>query len=71
MQAAARQHGGTMTVKWENNWFTVRILLPIPEKRINVRGLLAVCTKNDPSLLVISTGNFDTELKLLQIVPPK
>lgn len=21
-----------MTVKWENSWFTVRILLPIPEK---------------------------------------
>ena len=50
VQAAARQHGGTMTVKWENSWFTVRILLPIPEKRINVRGLLAVCTKNGPSL---------------------
>ena len=32
VQAAARQHGGTMTVKWENSWFTVRILLPIPEK---------------------------------------
>ena len=32
VQAAARQHGGTMTVKWENNWFTVRILLSIPEK---------------------------------------
>ena len=32
VQVAARQHGGTMTVKWENSWFTVRILLPIPEK---------------------------------------
>ena len=32
VQAAARQYGGTMTVKWENSWFTVRILLPIPEK---------------------------------------
>ena len=32
VQAAARQHGGTMTVKWENSWFTVRILLPIPKK---------------------------------------
>ena len=32
VQAAARQHGGTMIVKWENSWFTVRILLPIPEK---------------------------------------
>ena len=32
VQAAAWQHGGTMTVKWENSWFTVRILLPIPEK---------------------------------------
>jgi len=32
VQAAARQHGGTMIVKWENSWFTVRILLPIPKK---------------------------------------
>ena len=32
VQAAARQHDGTMTVKWENSWFTLRILLPIPEK---------------------------------------
>ena len=32
VQAAARQHNGTMTVKWENGWFTLRVLLPIPEK---------------------------------------
>ena len=32
VRAAAGQHDGTMTVKWENQWFTVRILLPIPEK---------------------------------------
>ena len=28
VRAAAQQHDGTMTVKWENGWFTVRILLP-------------------------------------------
>ena len=28
VRAAAQQHDGTMTVKWENEWFTVRILLP-------------------------------------------
>ena len=28
VRAVAQQHDGTMTVKWENGWFTVRILLP-------------------------------------------
>ena len=28
VRAAAQQHDGTMTVKWGNGWFTVRILLP-------------------------------------------
>ena len=28
VRAAAQQHDGTMTVQWENGWFTVRILLP-------------------------------------------
>ena len=32
VQRYTRQYGGTMTVKWENSWFTVRILLPIPKK---------------------------------------
>ena len=33
VRAAAQQHGGTMTVKWENGWFTLRVLLPLPAER--------------------------------------
>ena len=32
LRALAQQHGGSMTVHWENRWFTVRILLPLPKK---------------------------------------
>ena len=32
LRALAQQHGGSMTVHWENQWFTVRILLPLPKK---------------------------------------
>ena len=28
VRAAAESHGGTMTLHWENQWFTLRILLP-------------------------------------------
>ena len=28
VRAAAETHGGTVTLHWENEWFTVRILLP-------------------------------------------
>ena len=28
VRAAAEKRGGTMTLHWENEWFTVRILLP-------------------------------------------
>ncbi len=28
VRAAAEAHGGTLTLHWENEWFTVRILLP-------------------------------------------
>ena len=28
VRAAAQNHDGTMTVQWENEWFTVRVLLP-------------------------------------------
>ena len=31
VQAAARRHDGTMTLHWADGWFTLRILLPIPE----------------------------------------
>jgi len=30
VRAAAQQHDGTMTLKWENEWFTLRVLLPLP-----------------------------------------
>ena len=32
LQATAQRHGGSMTVHWENEWFTLRVLLPVPEK---------------------------------------
>ena len=32
VQAAARRHDGTMTLHWADGWFTLRILLPVPEK---------------------------------------
>ena len=32
LRALAQQHGGSMTVHWENRWFTVRVLLPLPKK---------------------------------------
>jgi hypothetical protein len=25
------QHGGSMTLHWENNWCTLRILFPLPK----------------------------------------
>ena len=28
LRAAAQQHGGSMTVHWEDGWFTLRVLLP-------------------------------------------
>ena len=31
LDATARQHGGSMTLHWENEWFTLRILLPVPK----------------------------------------
>ena len=33
LQATAQSHGGSMTVHWENEWFTLRVLLPVPEKK--------------------------------------
>lgn len=27
------QHGGSMTMHWENNWCTLRILFPLPQKQ--------------------------------------
>lgn len=30
VRAAAQRYGGTLTLHWENNWFTLRVLLPIP-----------------------------------------
>lgn len=32
LRTLAQQHGGSMTVHWENQWFTVRMLLPLPKK---------------------------------------
>lgn len=32
VQAAAQHHDGTMTLHWADGWFTLRILLPVPEK---------------------------------------
>ena len=31
IRAAAQHHDGTMTLHWADGWFTLRILLPIPE----------------------------------------
>lgn len=28
VRAAAETHGGTVTLHWENEWFTLRVLLP-------------------------------------------
>ena len=28
VRAAAEARGGTMTLHWENEWFTLRVLLP-------------------------------------------
>jgi len=28
VRAAAEKRGGTMTLHWENEWFTLRVLLP-------------------------------------------
>ena len=30
VRAAAQRHGGTLTLHWENNWFTLRALLSNP-----------------------------------------
>ena len=32
VRTAAQQHGGSMTMHWENNWCTLRILFPLPKK---------------------------------------
>ena len=32
VQAAAQDHDGTMILHWADGWFTLRILLPIPEE---------------------------------------
>lgn len=32
IRAAAQHHDGTMTLHWADGWFTLRILLPVPEK---------------------------------------
>lgn len=31
VRTAAQQHGGSMTLHWENNWCTLRILFPLPK----------------------------------------
>ena len=31
VRAAAEKRGGTMTLHWENEWFTLRVLLPLPK----------------------------------------
>ena len=28
VRAAAEAHGGTLTLRWEGEWFTLRVLLP-------------------------------------------
>ena len=33
LRTAAQQHGGSMTLHWENNWCTLRILFPLPENK--------------------------------------
>lgn len=32
LRSVAQQHGGSMTLHWENQWFTLRVLLPLPQK---------------------------------------
>jgi len=34
VRTAVQQHGGSMTLHWENNWCTLRILFPLPQKQI-------------------------------------
>ena len=31
VRTTAQQHGGSMTLHWENNWCTLRILFPLPQ----------------------------------------
>ena len=33
LRAAAQQHGGSMTLHWENNWSTLRILFPLTKNK--------------------------------------
>ena len=33
LRLVAQQHGGSMTVHWENRWFTVRVLMPLPKEK--------------------------------------
>ena len=33
IQAVAQQHDGSMTLHWENQWFTLRVLLPLPKTK--------------------------------------
>lgn len=33
LRTVAQQHGGTMTLHWENQWFTLRVLLPLPTSK--------------------------------------
>ena len=33
LRSVAQQHGGSMTVHWENRWFTVRVLMPLPKEK--------------------------------------
>jgi len=33
VRTAVGQHGGSMTLHWENNWCTLRILFPLPQKQ--------------------------------------
>lgn len=65
LRALAQQHGGSMTVHWENQWFTVRMLLPLPKKCINEREHFANCTNAPSFSLYISTIEIETDLKLL------
>ena len=33
LRSVAQQHDGSMTVHWENRWFTVRLLMPLPKEK--------------------------------------
>lgn len=33
LRLVAQQHGGSMTVHWENRWFTMRLLMPLPKEK--------------------------------------